>query len=79
MGFMRCPFCEQEIDSQAKKCFFCDSDLSNLYYHEDSKQIEEIHEKTKIEHPIGVKNISLILLLGAAFLGMAFFLINHFN
>ncbi len=79
MGLIRCPFCEQEIDTNSKKCFFCDSDLSQILHYDDSKQNQEKHETLKTEHPIGLKKITLFLLLGAAFLGMAFFLIGRFD
>ncbi len=79
MGFMKCPFCEQEIDSSSKKCFFCDSDLSRILNHEDSKKVSEQQETVKNEHSISLEKITLLFLLGAAFLGMAFFLISHFN
>ena len=77
MGFMKCPFCEQEIDSGSQKCFFCDSDLSRIFNYDDSPKVSEQHETVKNEHPINLKKITLILLLGAAFLGMAFFLISN--
>lgn len=79
MGFMKCPFCEQEIDSGSKKCFFCDSDLSLILNHDDLKQVSEQYETVKNEHPIDLKKITLLFLLGAAFLGMAFFLISNLN
>ncbi len=79
MGFMKCPFCEQEIDSGSKKCFFCDSDLSRILQHDDSKKLSEQHETVKNEPSISLKKITLLFLLGAAFLGMAFFLISHLN
>ncbi|MBN2589187.1 MAG: hypothetical protein JXA96_04960 [Sedimentisphaerales bacterium] len=79
MGYMRCPFCGQEIDSEAKKCFFCGSILSEISHHEESKQTPKQHDTSKKELSAGMNKITLILLLGAAFLGMAFLLISHFD
>jgi uncharacterized membrane protein YvbJ len=28
MGLLKCPSCEQIIDSESKKCFFCGSELN---------------------------------------------------
>ena len=67
MGYMKCPFCGQEIDSEAKKCFFCDSDLSHIYDHEEPVQVPEKIEVIKTEQATGLGKITLLLLLGAAF------------
>ena len=79
MGYIRCPSCEQVIDSEVKKCFFCGSVLN---HHMNSGQLSEqqnSHYTLKIEHPVSLTKITLIVLLSAAILGVVFFLIRYFD
>ncbi|MBN1972102.1 MAG: hypothetical protein JW787_00575 [Sedimentisphaerales bacterium] len=82
MGFIKCPFCGQEIDSDARKCFYCDSDLNHNSYYTDAGHISEHRNSNytlKMEHPISPTKIVLFIILFAAFLSLAFFIIRHFN
>ena len=82
MGNMKCPFCGQDIDSDSKRCFFCDSDLSHVHDHVKSNLILEHKDSNntpKVKHPIGLTELTLILVLSGIFLVIAFVLIRYFN
>ncbi len=54
MGPEKCPFCEQEIDAEAVKCFFCGADLNREAIEERLKQLEIQDEKesvSKVRYP----------------------------
>ncbi len=82
MGFLRCPFCEQEIDSEAKKCFFCGSELNHSSDHPNLVQFsghQDIIYTKKDVPPITLTQVVLIIFLCAMFLSLAFFLVRHFH
>ena len=51
MGTEKCPFCGQEIDSAAIRCFFCGAELSKESVHE---RLEQLHEQD-IRHVRGIR------------------------
>lgn len=82
MGLSRCPFCEQKIDSEAKKCFFCGAELKHDSEHLDNRPFLERQNfgyARKVVHPVSLKKIMLIVILSAAFLSLVFFIVRHFH
>jgi len=51
MGTEKCPFCGQEIDSAAIRCFFCGAELSEESVH---KRLQQLHEQD-IRHARGIR------------------------
>jgi hypothetical protein len=69
MGIEKCPFCGQEIDSAATRCFFCGAELSVESVH---KRLEQLHEQDervarRIRSPIVVGIIVVIILISIVF------------
>jgi hypothetical protein len=69
MGTEKCPFCGQEIDAAASRCFFCGAELSEGSVH---KRLEELHEqdtrvarRTRSHIVIGI--IVVIILMSIVF------------
>jgi hypothetical protein len=69
MGTEKCPFCGQEIDAAAIRCFFCGADLSEESVH---KRLEQLHQQDaraarRIRSPIIVGIIVIIMLMSIVF------------
>lgn len=69
MGTEKCPFCGQEIDAAATKCFFCGADLSEDSIH---KRFEQLHEQNlrlarRVHRPIVVGVIVILILISIVF------------
>jgi hypothetical protein len=69
MGTEKCPFCGQEIDTAATRCFFCGAELSEESVH---KRLEQLHEQDarvarKVHSHIVVGIIIVIILIGIVF------------
>ncbi len=77
MGFLKCPFCEQNIDSESKKCFFCGADLNHNYLHALS-QNGSVY-KHKVEHRVILTTILFIITLFAVIFFLVFFMFRHFH
>lgn len=82
MGLLQCPFCEQKIDSEAKKCFFCGAELNHDSLHiisnQSSSQNSSGHKQNSI-HKIKALKIVLIILLFVFFLYLVLFLFRYFH
>ena len=66
MGPEKCPFCEQEIYTEAKKCFFCGASLDRNSIENRIDQLckqEEIKHISRVEIPLAVKIIVFIILV----------------
>jgi uncharacterized protein (UPF0212 family) len=65
MGTEKCPFCGQEIDSAAIRCFFCGAELSKESVHERLKQLHEkdIQHARGIRKPVAAGIIVVIILI----------------
>ena len=66
MGTEKCPFCGQEIDSEATRCFFCgakldeeavEKRLEQLYIQEDQRFIRGV------DNPLVLKVIAILILI----------------
>jgi hypothetical protein len=82
MGLLSCPFCEQKVDSEARKCFFCGAELKHDSEHLDHGLFLERQHfgyARKVVHPVSLKKIMLIVFLGAALVSLIFFLVRHFH
>ena len=69
MGTEKCPFCGQEIDAAATRCFFCGADLSEESVH---KRLEQLHQQDaqaaqRIRSPVIVGIIVIIILMSIVF------------
>jgi hypothetical protein len=69
MGTEKCPFCGQEIDAAATRCFFCGADLSEESVH---KRLEQLHQQDartarSVRSPIIVGIIVIIILMSIVF------------
>ena len=79
MGFLKCPFCGQEIDSEAKKCFFCGNELNSSLVNSNSLQVSGRQFTTNAGHSISIVKILLFIFLCAIVLSLVIFLIRHFH
>jgi len=66
MGTEKCPFCGQEIDSAATRCFFCGAELSEESVH---KRLEQLHEQDerfarRPRSPFAAGLIVVVILIG---------------
>ncbi|MFC1781775.1 hypothetical protein ACFLZ8_05900 [Planctomycetota bacterium] len=59
MGPERCPFCGQEIDSEAKRCFFCGSELDRETIEE---KLEQLHRQNLSKPLHKIRSLLLKLL-----------------
>lgn len=70
MGPEKCPFCGQEIDTEAIKCFFCGSTLDR---NSVENRLDQLHKQEYLKHinhvnrSLVVKITVLIILAGTAF------------
>ena len=53
MGPEKCPFCGQEIDTEAIKCFFCGSSLD---HNSVENRLDQLHKQEDIKHINRIKN-----------------------
>ena len=69
MGPEKCPFCGQEIDSEATKCFFCGAELNEESVHKRLEQlhIQDIQAARRIHKPLLIKVIVILILAGVVF------------
>jgi len=73
MGPEKCPFCGQEIDTEAIKCFFCGSSLD---HNSVENRLGQLHKQESIKHISRVKRsivvkiiVFIILVCIALFVG----------
>ena len=66
MGPEKCPFCGQEIDSAATKCFFCGAVLNEESVHNRLEQlhIQDIQVARKARNPHLIKVVVFLILAG---------------
>jgi hypothetical protein len=69
MGPEKCPFCGQEIDSAATKCFFCGAVLNEESVHKRLEQlhIQDIQVARRARNPHLIKVIVVLILGGVVF------------
>ncbi len=69
MGTEKCPFCGQEIDAAATRCFFCGAELNEESVHERLEQlhIQDIRVARRIHKPLLIKVIVVLILAGVVF------------
>jgi hypothetical protein len=66
MGPEKCPFCGQEIDTEATKCFFCGAELDEASIERRLEQllIEDNNKPTlKVRCPLALQVIVIIILI----------------
>jgi hypothetical protein len=69
MGTEKCPFCGQEIDAAATRCFFCGAELNEESVH---KRLEQLHMQDvriarRARKPLLIKVIVILILAGVVF------------
>ena len=69
MGTEKCPFCGQEIDVAAARCFFCGAELNEKSVH---KRLEQLHIQDervarRVRNPLLIKIVVVLILLGVVF------------
>jgi len=72
MGPEKCPFCGQEIDSEATKCFFCGAELDGESVEKRLEQLQIEDNETsvqKVRCPLGLQVIVFVLICIALFSG----------
>ena len=69
MGPEKCPFCGQEIDSAATKCFFCGAVLNEESVHKRLEQlhIQDVQVARRARNPHLIKVIVVLILGGVVF------------
>jgi hypothetical protein len=69
MGTEKCPFCDQEIDSAATRCFFCRAELNEESVHKRLEQlhIQDVRAAQKIHKPLLIKVVVVLILAGVVF------------
>ena len=69
MGTEKCPFCGQEIDATATRCFFCGAELNEESVHKRLEQlhIQDIKTARRIHKPLLIKVIVILILAGVVF------------
>lgn len=72
MGPEKCPFCGQEIDSEAAKCFFCGAELDeeDVVQRLDQLEIEDLRAaKQKTKYPLALWIVVVVLVCIVLFSG----------
>ena len=69
MGMEKCPFCGQEIDDAAARCFFCGAELNEESVHKRLEQLhmQDIQAARRIHKPLLIKIIVIFILAGIVF------------
>ncbi|MHC4323474.1 MAG: hypothetical protein ACYSUX_04280 [Planctomycetota bacterium] len=69
MGTEKCPFCGQEIDAAATRCFFCGAELNEKTVHNRLEQlhIQDARAARRIRNPLLIKVVAIIFLAGVIF------------
>ena len=69
MGTEKCPFCGQEIDTAATRCFFCGAELNEESVHKRLEQlhVQDIQAARRIHKPLLIKVIVVLILVGVVF------------
>ena len=69
MGTEKCPFCGQEIDSAATRCFFCGADLNEESVHKRLEQlhIQDVRVARRIRNPLLIKIVIVLIMVGVVF------------
>jgi hypothetical protein len=65
MGTEKCPFCGQEIDAAATRCFFCGAELNEESVHKRLEQLykQDARPARRIRNPIVAVIIVVIILI----------------
>jgi len=69
MGTEKCPFCGQEIDAAATRCFFCGADLNEESVHKRLEQlhIQDVRVARRIHKPLLINAVVVLILAGVVF------------
>ena len=69
MGTEKCPFCDQEIDTAATRCFFCGAELNEESVHKRLEQLhtQDIQAARRIHKPLLIKVIVILIFAGVVF------------
>ena len=69
MGTEKCPFCGQEIDTAATRCFFCGAELNEESVHKRLEQlhIQDVRVARRIRNPLLIKVIVVFILVVVVF------------
>jgi len=69
MGTEKCPFCGQEIDATATRCFFCGADLNERSVHKRLEQlhIQDVRTARRIHKPLLIKVVVVLILVIVVF------------
>ncbi|MHC4203357.1 MAG: hypothetical protein ACYSTT_01800 [Planctomycetota bacterium] len=69
MGTEKCPFCGQEIDAAAARCFFCGAELNEESVHKRLEQLhmQDIQAARRIHKPLLIKVFVILILAGVVF------------
>ena len=69
MGTEKCPFCGQEIDAAATRCFFCGAELNEESVHKRLEQlhVQDVRVAKRIRNPLLIKVVVVLILVGAVF------------
>jgi len=69
MGTEKCPFCSQEIDTEAAKCFFCGADLSEDSIHQRLEQLhnQDVQSAQRTHKSLFIKVIVILILTCVVF------------
>ena len=69
MGTEKCPFCGQEIDAAAIRCFFCGAELNEESVHKRLEQlhVQDIKADLRIHKHLLIKVIVILILAGLVF------------
>jgi hypothetical protein len=69
MGTEKCPFCGQEIDTAATRCFFCGVELNEESVHNRLEQLhmQEVRTARRIHKPLLIKVVVVLILVVVVF------------
>jgi hypothetical protein len=69
IGTEKCPFCGQEIDAAATRCFFCGAELNEESVHKRLEQlhIQDARAARRIHKPLLIKVVVVLILVGVVF------------
>jgi len=69
MGTEKCPFCGQEIDASAHRCFFCGAELNDKSVHNRLEQLhtQDVQAARRIHKPLLLKVVVILILAGVVF------------